>query len=555
MSLPASCSRFPRRLATLSGVAMWLVACESPDLIGGTQSRIERASAPLRIDDFAREEQELFELGREVPTYGGHRIAANGRVVVWLKDPKHAPKARSALRARISSGKYQTSGRALTGDVEVAQGAYEIGELAEWRTRILGEGRLPGLVYIDLDEGANRIRLGVLSSGAAASEQMLRERFTAIGIDSEALRFVPVLPPSDVRAPRMSGLASGLGNAPATLGSYTDTLVGGLRYVWRDIQRDSGWGCTVGFAAEMPNNQKGFLSAAHCSPRRFFNDVGNVTLHQPNGGTSIGFEQWDAPTQQCPWWWYYCTEYRYSDANINAVSGRSVRVGYIARPNTRFHQVGIDTTINQYQPYLRIDATTSFVSQGSTIDLIGATAGWRYGSVVTTCATVYLSVDGAVIKCAYETDIIVAEGDSGGPVFYFDGNNSVTAAGIVFRRTFPTSWFSKWNHVYDETTGSWPAPAWINVVANDVPLVPSVTIVGPGEMQPGNSCYWYASSNFQATDYEWKVNGSVVSTSSDLTHTAYSGFSLELNVSGSGMSASTSRSIVVSGGSEQCFVQ
>lgn len=62
-----------------------------------------------------------------------------------------------------------------------------------------------------------------------------------------------------------------------------------------------------------------------------------------------------------------------------------------------------------------------------------------------------------------------------------------------------------------------PAPWW-------------VTIQGPSSMQPGQTCNWYASHNVPDASYEWYVNGTLVSTASDLYYSANSSFQLQVQV-------------------------
>ncbi len=277
---------------------------------------------------------------------------------------------------------------------------------------------------------------------------------------------------------------------------------------------------------------------------------------QPQSGTAIGFEQYDQQTLPCPGPPLLCQVYRYSDANLDVVTGRPVRVGYLARPTTRFHKNGTDTTPNSVGAYLRVVGTSPSVVQGSYVDHIGATRGWRYGEVKATCVTNYLDPWlNTAIRCAYKIDVDVIGGDSGGPVFYYDFFGNATAIGISYRRDDDNAWFGKWNGVESEVTGAWPAPQWIRVVANDVVLTPVVAIVGPSEMQPGNSCYWYVSTNFPATAYEWRVNGVVVGSNVDLQYTAYTSFTLLVQATNLSTGNGTSKAITVSGNSSECFVQ
>ncbi|MEX2152609.1 MAG: hypothetical protein WD825_04670 [Gemmatimonadaceae bacterium] len=83
-----------------------------------------------------------------------------------------------------------------------------------------------------------------------------------------------------------------------------------------------------------------------------------------------------------------------------------------------------------------------------------------------------------------------------------------------------------------------------------------VNIGGPTTMRPGNTCYWYASTNVADASYQWSADGNVVGTGSELWYSATSSFTLNVLASNSqGHSASHSISVSVSNENGDCHFQ
>jgi hypothetical protein len=84
----------------------------------------------------------------------------------------------------------------------------------------------------------------------------------------------------------------------------------------------------------------------------------------------------------------------------------------------------------------------------------------------------------------------------------------------------------------------------------------SVVIHGPTTAQPGNTCYWYVSTNVADASYEWTVDGNVVGSAQDLWYTAYSSFSLRVQVwNGQGHGGEATVSVNISSENGQCYVE
>lgn len=95
------------------------------------------------------------------------------------------------------------------------------------------------------------------------------------------------------------------------------------------------------------------------------------------------------------------------------------------------------------------------------------------------------------------------------------------------------------------------------VFENEPPVSGSaVNIFGPRSAQPNNVCFWYAGDNFDATGWEWRVDGTVVGTQSSLWLPMYSSFELTVQAwNDSGAVASNTINVNVSSENGQCWVE
>jgi hypothetical protein len=273
----------------------------------------------------------------------------------------------------------------------------------------------------------------------------------------------------------------------------------------------------------------------------------------------IGYEDVDPNPGTCPALWF-CSYYRFSDAAIGRLTSRDRRKGYLARPAYRSYKESGTINLNSYGSYIRVDGTTGDIVQNSAIDGIGSTTGWLYGNVVATCVD-FKPFDNKMRRCFYLAENKVDEGDSGGPVFYYDGQGIATAAGIIAARggapwitASDGMWFSKWSYVESELTGSAPKPAWISIVASDVSVTPTATIMGPSGIKPNTSCYWYVSSNVAYSGAEWRVNGTLVGTGPDIYYSASSSFALTVQLFAA-VGFGASKSVTVGAEQNTCAVE
>ncbi|HEY4561533.1 MAG TPA: hypothetical protein VIJ36_01050, partial [Thermoanaerobaculia bacterium] len=107
------------------------------------------ALAAQRPEPMNPVDDELVQIGRAIPGFGGLFYDAEGYPNVYLRDTKAAP----ALAALKSWGE---------GEIRVLQGRYDFAQLVAWkralRPAVLGQ---PGVVFLDADETRNRVVVGI----------------------------------------------------------------------------------------------------------------------------------------------------------------------------------------------------------------------------------------------------------------------------------------------------------------------------------------------------------------------------------------------------------
>lgn len=499
----------------------------------------DRPSAGHEGDDY------LYDIAREVPSYGGHQMDGKGNFMVWTTDLNDAHVLRRAIRSRIADHRIFTLANEIPPSIDVYPAAYTLLQLGAWRDVLFEAYREIGWSMLDLDEGRNRVSLGVKGGTDYSRDSELRRRIESLGIPWDAINIVVTEATSVFK--RRAWPA-------ATLGDIADTIVGGLRY---SFNKSSGWSlCTIGYPVSLSNGKVGIISASHCSASKWSTDGSDMRQPYDTSSVDIGYEYWDMPPGTCPFFWL-CSHYRFSDANVYEVTGRPVKVGYLARPSSRAMNLSTDTSISSASPLITVVGETSSITQNSTMDAIGATTGWTYSTVEYTCVDLYSS---GLNRCSYYVQADVEGGDSGSPVFYYDtGNQTATATGIMFAKSdlpgFPHyGVFSKMMYVRNEIQSSGYTFSILDNISP--PSQPSTAIIyGASNMKPGASCYWYFASSVQPNSISWSVNGVEVGTNWDLTYSSNDSFLLEVMVTDGTDFAIATKNITVSENAPTCYLE
>ena len=348
----------------------------------------------------------LLTHARAVPGYGGFFLDGDGRPTVYLKDARQRGAAELVLAG--------TLGRlgAKTAQLQVKQADYDYLQLNEWFTRAVSEVlAVPGAVFADVDEGSNRVRLGVET---AAAEKGVRGVLARLGVPGGAIvveraePFHLALTLRDKVIPRRGGVQISTGAGFCTLGFNT--------------RAGSGFIIT-----------RSFITASHCTNVR--GGVEGTVFHQPVVPNPIGTEAAD------PGLFHDLSLPCRAKVPLQRRGPSSVYLGVtsdlggIARTTARSIADG-PLTINAANPNFNITSELMPV-QGVQVNKVGRSTGWTYARIGSTCIGVNVANSNITLFCQSRTVTgivpgLVRPGDSGSPVFYWDGGSNAVLTGLLW---------------------------------------------------------------------------------------------------------------------------
>jgi hypothetical protein len=322
------------------------------------------------------------------------------------------------LRTLGSSTLQSRLGQA-TASATVVDAKYDFNQLLTYKDRAHAAFVVKGVVYVDVDEGSNRVKVAITPQASQAD--VLRVLANA-GVPREA-----------VVVTRSSPIS-----ATKTLLERFRPVPGAVQIEFPDVADPRFvFVCTLGFNAKVAAhpNQTYFVTASHCSEHQGGNE--NTPYSQPelrlNPATDrIGVEAKDPgygdPGGQC----FEGFRCRLSDALLARYTGGvAAQVGKIARTTFMLNRLG-SIEIDPDHPRWNIVTEFPFPFLGETAHKVGRTSGWTAGPVVATCVDVLQSGSNIVKLCQ---DIVGAAdrgGDSGAPVFERVGGSNVALTGLLW---------------------------------------------------------------------------------------------------------------------------
>jgi hypothetical protein len=347
--------------------------------------------------------------------FGGFFLDASGTPTAYVTDANARGNVSKALEPWLKA-----HGKSAA-QLQTRKGDFQWADLERWFAKASPAAfGIPGTVFVDADEAANRVRVGV-ERGTAM--ERVRAALVRAGVPAAAILITetepirPLVTLRDAVRPTLGGLQINFDPDPATPGSFV---------------------CTVGFTV-IAAGQRGFVTNSHCTNER--GDVEGTPYGQPllSGGV-IATEVADpASTHKDCYASFVC---RFSDAALAVyVAGTESALGKIARTpgpdKTGNQQLNIagDFTITGE------DLSTEYVI-GSVLNKVGRGTGWNQGPVTLTCADVNASGTRFVVLCQTLVQAVSGPGDSGSPVFADEGGNNVTLGGILWGGTSDSFVFS-----------------------------------------------------------------------------------------------------------------
>jgi hypothetical protein len=389
---------------------------------------------------------QFARIARDNPGFGGAYYDESGALVVV-----QTAGART-MSSRLGSDLARIGVDVAAQPVKTAVGQFDFAQLHAVRVQVRQTLGLRGVVYVDTDERANRVRIGVENASARRS---VERALGMMGVPSEAVIISdaePIVP------------------LQATLRDAIRPIPGGVQ-IWRFIPPGSGSICTLGFNVRAAGNPNvlGLVTNSHCTEQR-----GTVTGTEWNQKQfafpldPVAVEEFDPPfftnaqNPRCP----VGRNCRWADAAggryVPSLTPGGVEFGRIARPeNSSQHSAG-SLVIDPANPRFHIVSEEPYPMGGETVHKVGRTTGWLIGPVIQTCIDTNVSGPGDVtMLCQERVEATPVGGDSGSPVFMRLGtgaNPDVSLIGILWGGSSNTYVFSAMDNVRFETAGY---PGWI----------------------------------------------------------------------------------------------
>jgi hypothetical protein len=327
------------------------------------------------------------------------------------------------VESRLLRATAPGTGAAGGAGVVVQAATYDYLQLTDWKARLSSIFQIPGVVYLDIDESANRLRVAM---APGASDQRVRSLLRRAGVPSEAVLISRTSPISRV----------------ATLRDVLRPVPAGAQIVFPLPSLPGFVGiCSIGFNARRRGEPGAefFVTASHCSDVQGGNQ--GTRYYQPfpvradPAVNAIAVEESDPeygnPGGLCVYAGARC---RLSDALLARYDAPNLSdFGTIARTTFGLQRIG-SLIIDDARPRWRIVGEFAFPFQGEIANKVGRSSGFTSGPVVATCTDV--GVDGTDIVQICQ-DIVFAglrAGDSGAGVFVraAPNSNDVFLTGVLW---------------------------------------------------------------------------------------------------------------------------
>jgi hypothetical protein len=314
---------------------------------------------------------------------------------VYLVDPAQRDVAERAIAAIFGPESIPAGG------VQVLPGRYNFAQLKTWHRRAAALFDLPGVVFTDVDDTANRLRIGVEQE---ALRDPVERELRGLSIPSEAVEIVETEPIVQL----------------VTLRDKVRPLEGGLQINF------PGYLCTYGFNATRAGVQ-GFVINSHCTKTQ--GGVESTPYWQPleASDTFIGTETADPvyTKTKCPAGLKgrVC---RYSDSAFATLDAAATYdLGAIAKTDS------VNSGSLNIVGAFRISAEAT-AKVGNIVNKVGRTTGWSQGKVAQVCVDTSVQGSKIVQLCQVFVNAAVGSGDSGSPAFMTSGTDSAQLVGILW---------------------------------------------------------------------------------------------------------------------------
>lgn len=435
--------RFTRRSGIVGiSFTLLLAGCQDQPTSPVVPSGAKQVNAAAADQANGRQdEEEMAQIAREVPGFGGFYFDREGNVTAFLTDPAKGPAAQAALRPIIQERAAWRGARGMAQPrFMVRQGQFGFLQLAGWRDQLsIPVLDLPGVKAVDLDESDNRIWIGITDATARGAVQNklaqlgIPREATVIEIEEDAFLLDPTTPSYEAGS-------STCAYAAYEIDDCIRPLIGGIQIGWLVPNQEPNTfsGCTTGFVADMDDGTRVVVTNSHCGETEWGRDYESYYQNFPGVPGSVrhdlyvGHEYRDPSGSSCGF--LSVNKCRNADAMafwIDPSTGATTNFGYIARTTFANYGAPGSKVIDQANPTFRISSTVGTVRENDPVNKIGVRTGWTRGYVTRSCVDVNAG-NYHKYRCQSKTDLHAFKGDSGSPVFREVGDGTVVLYGLIW---------------------------------------------------------------------------------------------------------------------------
>lgn len=415
----------PLLAAALATLAGGCTDSNAPDRMPAT-SRPDAAAAAARAPAPRGIDAEFVRLAKQIPGFAGMYYDQAGKLNVQVARQGGIAARGADVMGRLRSvGGSAVQRRLRTGGAVMREAKYDFGQLAGWKSRLGRVFQVKGVVYTDIDEAANRLRIAIQPG---ASQRDVERVVSQAGIPREA-----------VLISRMSPIRA----AKSVQGQFRPAP-GGVQISFPLPDQPGFLGvCTLGFNAQL-TSQPGplfFVTTSHCSGHQGGNTL--TPYFQPlpprsNASAARIAVEFKDPAYGDPGG--LCFEgfrCRLSDALLAKYLSpeQNGRFGKIARTTFALTRIG-SLLIDEAHPRWTVITEFEFPFLGEIVHKMGRTTGWTRGPTVATCVDTGQNGTDIVILCQ---DFVLAGynfGDSGSPAFERESddpsNGNIALVGLTW---------------------------------------------------------------------------------------------------------------------------
>src|SRR5438094_2826814 len=167
-------------IISLAIIMFSLAGCDRPDdaVTSPRATRPAHDSRPVvGSRRHLRDEDPFVVFAQQVPSAAGYFLDAQKNLVAYVKDTAMFGAARNFLAARMASSELGIPRDYPHAAVTIRKADFDFQELSDWRDVIV-DSLLPAfskIVFVDLDEGHNRVTIAVDRRFASETESQIRQ--------------------------------------------------------------------------------------------------------------------------------------------------------------------------------------------------------------------------------------------------------------------------------------------------------------------------------------------------------------------------------------------